>query len=266
VAKEASDWVTVSSPDDWVTVEEKQPLLSDMRPIPERKEPMEQLREAGAVTLGAADRGYNAFMFGMGDRIGALGEATRSYDRGEGFNYSDALAKARTKAEAFTKDHPIAAHTGEVAGALAGGLALGGGAGLTLIRPGMSLGPAMLAGATEGGLYGAAQGAGNTYTGKLPDYLVSAGYGGALGTILGPAAVAAGHGIKALGRRGELPRALEDAAVADREGIARLPEYGPEGMLVDAGPSMRGVAQGAVLGTGEQGGALKSMLRTRDEG
>jgi len=29
---------------------------------------------------------------------------------------------------------------------------------------------------------------------------------------------------------------------------------------------MRGVAQGAVLGTGEQGGALKSMLRTRDEG
>jgi len=268
VADKGSEWIIESVPrePDWVYERKDPPLLSDMRPIPERRDPSELLAETGRITAGALDRGYNAAMFGMGDRIGALGDATRAYDRGEGWNYSGPLATRRQEAEKFTAEHPIAAHTGEVAGALASGLAIGGGAGLTLLRPGMSLGPAMLAGAAEGGLYGAAQGAGNTYTGKLPDYLVNAGYGGALGTILGPAAVAVGHGIKSLGRRGELPRALEDAAVADREGIARLPEYGPEGMLVDAGPSMRGVGQGAVLGTGEQGSNLKSMLRTRDEG
>jgi hypothetical protein len=246
--------------------ERKQPLLSDMRTITPREEPSKVLSDIGEVTLGAADRGYNAFMFGMGDRIGALGQAVRSYDRGEGFNYSDELAKARAKAEAFSKEHPVASTAAEVAGAVGSGLALGGAGGLTLLRPGMSLGPAMIAGAVEGGLYGAAQGAGNTYTGKLPDYLVNAGYGGALGTVLGPPAVALGHGAKVLGRRGELPRQLEDAAVADQQGIRNLPQYGPDGMLVDAGPAMRGVGQGAVLGTGAAAGDLKSLLRTRDEG
>ena len=286
MADKNSEWIIESVPrePEWVYERKDPALLSDMKPIQQRSgadatafglpaetatkqvTPGDMLAETGRVTAGAADRGFNSFMFGMGDRIGALGDATRAYDRGEGWNYSGPLAARRQEAEKFTAEHPIAAHAGEIAGAVGSGLALGGGAGLTLIRPGMSLGPAMVAGAAEGGLYGAAQGAGNTYTGKLPDYLVNAGYGGALGSVLGPPAVAIGRGVAAAGRRGELPRQLEDAAVADREGIARLPQYGPEGMLVDAGPSMRGVGQGAALGAGEQAGNLKSMLRTRDEG
>jgi hypothetical protein len=259
-----ADWVTI---DPWTTVEHPQPTLADLPgTIPERGDPVELLKDAASITGKAADRGFNAALFGMGDRIGALGDAVRGWDKGEPFNYSGPLARRREEADKFHAEHPIAATAGEIAGAGASAAAIGGGAGLTLLKSGLTLPQTLLAGGAEGGLYGAAQGAGNTYTGKLPDYLVNAGYGGAMGTVLGIPGALLGYGLKAAASKAELPRALEEAATADRAGIAQLPGYGSEAMLPDAGPAMRGVAQGAVLGTGEEGAALKGALQARDEG
>lgn len=128
------------------------------------------------------------------------------------------------------------------------------------------------AGGVEGGLHGAAQGAGNTYTGEIGDYASNAGGGAVLGGAFGSAAPMVAKGVGSIyraiadqGWRGSAPGSLAKAAQTDAAGLAALPGQGPAAMLVDAGPSMRGAGQGAVLGEPGPGkAALIHNLTARD--
>jgi hypothetical protein len=102
---------------------------------------------------------------------------------------------------------------------------------------------------------------------------IHAGMGGILGAGMSAAAPVAGNiggavyrGMADRGVFGGLPSAVVKAGQADAAGVARVAQT-PGAMLPDAGPSMLGTAQGAILGTGGPGKtALTTNLRTRDEG
>ena len=95
--------------------------------------------------------------------------------------------------------------------------------------------------------------------------------GATLGIGIGAAAPAAGalgegayRGLANRGIFGGPSRAIAEAAQADAAGLQRVATT-PGAMLPDAGPSMLGVAQGAVTGTGGPGRtALVDALRARD--
>ena len=193
-----------------------------------------------------------------------------------------ALTSDKTYAEALKEEVAKSKRAGEEAGPFLRGTgeALGGmvpGVGLTAATS-RALGTAarpvlqrMGIGAAEGGVLGAAQGAGATYTGKPEDYLTNAGMGATLGVGIGAAAPAAGtvaagayRGLANRGMFGGPSRAIAEAAQADAAGLQRVATT-PGAMLPDAGPSMLGVAQGAVTGTGGPGRtALVEGLRARD--
>jgi hypothetical protein len=130
----------------------------------------------------------NAVTFGMADRFAG-------YMGGEGTDAEQAksnVARARS---------PVASIVGDVGGAVAlpgfGAEAL---AARTAPRLG-GLGSRIFGYGTTGAATGAAQGAGNTYTGELPDYIKNAGLGLAMGGILG------GVGGAAFGRGPAVSRA-----------------------------------------------------------
>ena len=144
-------------------------------------------------------------------------------------------------------------------------------AGATLMRAGAPLWERIAAGATEGSLYGGAQGAGSTYTEKPEDYAKNAGMGSIIGGTIGGVAplvgTVAGSAYRGLANRGWFggpPGALVNAAEADAASLRNIPST-MHGMLPDAGPSMQGVAQGATLGTGGPGKtALETNLTNRN--
>jgi hypothetical protein len=209
----------------------------------------------------------NAVTFGQMDRIRAgIDVAT-----GDQPNYDKALADAvRKSKEAETAAGPFLTSTGQAIGGLVGGGALPA-AGVTLIRQTQPLALKAMAGLVEGGLYGAVQGAGNTYTGNLNDYASNALMGGVLGggiglgaPVVGRVGSAAYHKLANRGAFGGVPKPLADAARADAQGLA-VAANTPGAMLPDAGPSMLGVTQGAYAGaTGPGKTALDTTLRTRD--
>ena len=218
----------------------------------------------------------NAGTLGMADRFAAGGEALT----GGAPSYADALKKERDLSETIARENPQMAVAAEVVGSAAGGAGL---ARLGLTTAGRMAGQPLLrrsaAAAVEGATLGAAQGAGQTYTGNPMDYVSNAGKGAAIGGVLGfpaPAVGAvAGAGAKKLmdqGYFGSVPGALATAAQSDVVGMRTLPRRGDRAMLVDAGPSMKGLAQGAVLpekgGGGAMGpgqAALERNLTARDE-
>jgi hypothetical protein len=139
--------------------------------------------------------------------------------------------------------------------------------------------PRVLGYGAEGAAYGAAQGAGNTYSDKASDYIENAKHGATIGGLIGgglPVVGTAAGGLYRLGSAFLGPRLegvgrgasamLRGAAQADEAGLRALPSMGPEAMLVDAGPAMRGLGQGAGTGTGDGKSALVNALRGRDEG
>jgi hypothetical protein len=127
----------------------------------------------------------NAVTFGMADRLAG-------YAGGEG------TAAEVAKSEAARQRSPYASIAGDVAGSAA---LPGFGAEALAARYGGRLGARALGYGVTGAGVGAAQGAGTTYTGNLPDYVQNALIGGALGGTLG----AAGGAI--LGRRPATSRA-----------------------------------------------------------
>jgi hypothetical protein len=117
----------------------------------------------------------NAVSFGMADRLAG-------YMGGEG---TDAEVK---KSETARERSPYASVAGDVAGAVA----LPGIGGRQLAaRYGSGLGARALGYGAEGAVIGGAQGAGNTYTGNVGDYVSNAAKGATMGGILGAAGGAA---------------------------------------------------------------------------
>lgn len=235
----------------------------------------EQMTKVGSL----ADKGVrllaNGATFGMADRLAGGMDAIT----GQAPNYSAGVDAQHARTQAIRDEAPVLAAITEGAGGLAGGLGLIKN-GVTLAgRVGSSLLPRVAAFGAEGGLYGAATGAGNTYTGKAQDYLDNAWSGAKMGGIIGGALPLAGtassgvykiaralmgQNVEGVGRAGST--ALRAAAQADEAGLRNLPNLGPEAMLPDAGPSMLGLAQGAATGNGPGKTALVDALRARDAG
>lgn len=216
---------------------------------------------------GAIRTGINTATFGMADRIAAAGETMV----GRSPSYEEALKEQTGQTQKIREEQPIATLAGDVIGGAGTGVGLAR-AGLTLAgRGGGLLGRSAVA-AGEGAAYGAAQGAGQTYTGNPEDYLKAAGGGaiiGGLGGAAAPSVASVAEGaVRGAVNRGwgpnRVPAPVGTAAIADEAGLRSLP---PEGMLVDAGPSLRGLGQGAVTGSGGPGrSALVNALRDRDAG
>lgn len=139
----------------------------------------ETLGRWGQTADDAVRAAANAVTFGMADRLAGL--------TGGG---TDAQVKLSEEAR---KRSPIASIAGDVTGAVA--LPGMGGARLAARYGGGALARAGGFGA-EGAAIGAAQGAGNTYSGKPLDYITNAATGGLMGGVLG------GAGGAAFGPRG----------------------------------------------------------------
>lgn len=217
----------------------------------------------------------NGMTFGLADKFAggmdALTGRARSYDEG--------VKAQRAETQRIRKEYPGLATTGEVAGGLAGGVGLMK-SGVTLAgHLGPKLLPRVLGFGVEGGTYGAAHEAGNTYSDSLKDYVDNAKKGAAVGTIIGgvlPVAGTVASGAYRMGSAFMGPRIegagrgasalLRTAAMADEQGIRNLPSMGPEAMLVDAGPALKGLGQGAGTGTGEGRTRLVNALVERDRG
>jgi hypothetical protein len=116
----------------------------------------------------------------MGDRFAGAG----NYLIGAAPSYTQGVNTEVARSTAARERSPYASITGDVLGSLAipgfGGAKLAG-------YLGSKLGGRVLGYGAEGAGIGAAQGAGNTYTGNISDYLTNAGWGGGLGSILGGA-------------------------------------------------------------------------------
>ena len=238
-------------------------------PSVERRSLADQLRAAGTTTDNLVRAAANGLTFGLADKFAggmdALTGNAPSYDAG--------VKSQRARTDALPPGQRIA---GEVAGGVAGGVGLAK-SGLTLAgRLGPALFKRFLGYGAEGAAYGAAHGAGNTYSHDAGDYVANAGKGAATGfaiggalPVLGKAASTAYRGAQAfVGPRVEGTSAgasamLRAAAQADEQGIRQIANM-PDAMLVDAGPAMLGLGQGAGTGTGSGRTALVNALKGRD--
>ncbi len=228
---------------------------------------------------GALDKGVrmaaNGATFGLADKFaGAMDSLT-----GRAANYDTGVKAQRAQTQAVRDANPAAAAVAEGVGGLAGGVGMLR-SGLTMagrVGPGML--PRVLGYGAEGAAYGAAHGAGNTYSDKAGDYLEAAKSGATTGGLIGgglPLAGAAAGGLYRTGAAFLGPRVegasrgasamLRGAAQADEAGMRALPGMGRDAMLVDAGPAMLGLGQGAGTGTGSGRAALVDALRARDAG
>ncbi len=150
--------------------------------------------------------------------------------------------------------------------------------GVTLAgRVGEGLLPRVLGFGAEGAAYGAAHEAGNTYSGNPMDYVDAAKRGATTGAAIGAALPVLGSAVGGAYRFGSSflgPRVegasrgasalLRNAAMADEAGLRNLSHLGPDAMLVDAGPAMLGLGQGAGTGVGPGRSELVNSLTTRD--
>jgi len=144
-------------------------------------------KSVGQTADDAVRAAANAITFGMADRLAGLTSAGGTDEQ------------VRLSEEA-RKRSPYASIAGDVGGAVMlpgiGGRQLAARYGGGLLARGAGYG-------AEGAVLGAAQGAGNTYTGKPIDYITSAGTGGLMGGVLG-----AGMGA-AFGPRGGMRSSAE---------------------------------------------------------
>lgn len=198
----------------------------------------------------------NSFTYGLGDRARAIGQTLWGTTPAGGPGYSEALKEQNAITQKIRDENPQRAIAADIGGAVAGGFGLAR-AGVTTAGRFATAPWYARAGAAgaEGAALGAAQGAGNTYTGNPMDYAENAGKGAMVGGLLGlpgPAvgqlAGSAARGVQNMwGDRRGIPAALAAAAHTDAAGVATLQNRGARAMLPDAGPAMQGVAQGAAL-------------------
>lgn len=235
----------------------------------------EQMARVGSAIDKGVRLAANGATFGLADKFAggmdALTGRAPSYDAG--------VRAQRAETEAVRQAAPGPAAVAEAAGGLATGAGLIR-SGITLAgRAGPRLLPRVLGYGTEGAAYGAAHGAGNTYSDRARDYIDAARNSGGIGLLTGGALPLAGAAAGTAYRAGSAflgPRIegasrgassmMRTAAQADEAGLRALPGMGPDAMLVDAGPAMLGLGQGAGTGTGAGRTALVDALRSRDAG
>lgn len=158
--------------------------------------------------------------FGLSDESYGLTQGIASMLRGEGFSkgYDEGVTSYRARDKAAKEANPVTSAVGEVAGGMATGLGAAG-AGATLMRQGMTLPRAALAGGAEGAAYGGAYGAGNA-EGGLQERLEGAGKGAATGALVGAAVPAVARGIgTALRPLATSPERQAAVDVLTREGV-----------------------------------------------
>jgi hypothetical protein len=185
------------NPDDFPDAPQAQPASGfnpDAFPDAPKKQSVEdlvagfkkQMEPSQALSHGAA----SGASFGMFNR----GLGLYDYLTGAAPSYGEGVDKRAADEAALAKAHPAAHLTGQ----LAGGAATGVGAarsGFTLAKAGAPLLERMVLGSAEGMGYGAAAGAGNTYSGNPMDYLHNAGTGAQIGAGVGAAAPAVVAGL-----------------------------------------------------------------------
>lgn len=135
-------------------------------------------KSAGQTAVDFGTAAGSAATFGMDVRRDALA----GWLAGDYPDYSTGVAMEQKKLASQRERSPYASIAGDVAGAAM--LPSLGGAGLAA-RYGGGLGARALGYGIEGGVLGAAQGAGTTYTGNTSDYLANAAKGFGIGGVLG---------------------------------------------------------------------------------
>jgi hypothetical protein len=246
-----------------------------MQPVQASMSYGDQMSKVGAALDKGARLVANGATFGLADKFAggmdSLTGAAPSYDAG--------VKSQRAQTEAIRTANPGVAAATEAAGGLLGGVGLLK-SGVTLAgRVGSGMLPRVLGFGAEGAGYGAAHGAGNAYSDKAGDYVEAAKTGATTGALIGGGLPLLGSAAGGLYRTGAAflgPRVegasrgasamLRAAAQADEAGLRALPTMGPEAMLVDAGPAMKGLGQGAGTGTGQGRTDLVTALQTRDAG
>lgn len=212
---------------------------------------------------------------------GAMGSSFGFIDDLYGLVGGDFLKeKARAAVDASRRDHGVATTAGELGAALTGGIGLGK-AGVTLMRPGMSLPMLSAAGAAEGAGYGALAGAGYEDDNRLRGAVRGAVAGGAVGGALPPVLAAGGSAIKTAGGvLGVGNESRAKAAVAEAlarsskslddvtDDMARAARDGQdEYMLADAmGNSGQRMMSGVVRSPGDARQRIVETLQGRQAG
>lgn len=216
----------------------------------------------------------NGMTFGIADKAAGGMDAVT----GRAESYDEGVRAQRDRTQKFRDDHPVIQGAGELVGGLATGMGMARN-GLTMAgRVTNGILPRMAAYGTEGAVYGAAHGAGNTYSDDWRDYAGNAWDSGKVGFGIGMALPAAGSAASALFRGGKAiagptiegtgrtaTALLRGGALADEMALRGIRSMGDEAMLVDAGPSMLGLGQGAGTGTGQGRSELVNALRSRDD-
>jgi hypothetical protein len=234
----------------------------------------QQMANVGRVVDDGMRILVNGATFGIADRIAGGMDALTGQS-----SYSAGVDAQRARTQAIKDANPVLAGVGEAAGGLLTGAGLVKN-GITLAgRVGPGLFPRFLGYGAEGAAYGAASGAGNTYSEQPSDYLSNGIEGAKIGGLIGgampvvgsaagglyrAASAVGGRNIEGVNRAGSA--AMRAAAQADEAGLRALPAMGPEAMLPDAGPSMLGLAQGAATGNGPGRSGLVNALLERDAG
>ncbi|WP_027575393.1 hypothetical protein [Bradyrhizobium sp. WSM1743] len=139
----------------------------------------DQMAHIGSAIDKGVRMAANGMTFGMADRFaGAMDALT-----GRAKNYDEGVKAQHAETEAIRKANPGAATVAEALGGLGTGAGLLK-SGVTLAgRVGPALLPRVLGYGAEGAAYGAAHGAGNTYSGNPADYLEAAKKGATEGGV-----------------------------------------------------------------------------------
>lgn len=181
-------------------------------------------REPTGKAMSAARGAMQGLTFGLADESYGLMKGIGSMVSGGGFvdGYNRGVEEYRARDKVAKEDNPVTSVVGEIAGGMGTGLGLAKG-GVTLMRQGMALPQAMMAGAAEGAGYGAAYGAGNA-EGGLEERYKGARDGAMTGAGIGAAAPVVGRAIGSVAGKVLNPAAIpaERQAAVDilaKEGV-----------------------------------------------
>ena len=251
----------------------------------------DELSAAAATSIipGAADR---ARVLPLPDPVDLLGAGARgilrlvapSWIESGGATYDRALEQKRADNRQHQKANPISYGAGEVVGGAVPVVAAASAAPAAFGVTG-TLGMRSAMSAASGGVTGAVQGFNSGEGGVLPRAEEAAkGFlgGAAIGAVAPTAGMLTGKAYRGIvdalvDRTAKVPgvsnpavRIVADALLADeavnptfRSNVAKL---GPEGMLLDAGDSVKGLAQGVALRPGEARARVVKALTERRGG
>lgn len=221
-------------------------------------------QERPGMAEGVANSYFQGAGFGGSDEAAAAikaGLKSATSDVGYGEAYDNYLGDERRNLSQFREDHPYAATTAEITGALQTSF-IPGFSGPRAATTGGRFASAVGTGAAQGGVYGF-----NAGDGGLEDRVYNAGktaaLGGALGVASLPVGYAVGRGVdrflknrlaKRIGLSPTASEVLREVKQADDSlhgaGARRLRDAGDDAMLADAGPSGQAVLDTAMQRSG----------------